>query len=300
MCLEHYKDHGEYTFGLDAEIKKKLDAKFDAQKASQAIAWLEALTGIRAPAIQGDVTPAIVQEYLKSGVVLCSAINIIKPNSVPNVNKAGAAFKERENVANYLAACTALGCRSTDSFMTQDLFDGGNLGVVVDNVHVLGALSRKVPSFRGPYIGVKLADENRRQFTEEQLKQPSVSRQTQGSYGYQDETYTPSIGRQIIKDNSGYKASEVASKQNMGSYGFQVEKGPSLDKIIKNPELLEANRGGAVAAAAAVAASSSSSSSSSSGVQAADPKKDKKFCGNCGKARDGSPKFCGDCGSKFD
>jgi hypothetical protein len=290
MCLEHYKDHGEYTFGLDAEIKKKLDAKFDAQKASQAIAWLEALTGIRAHAGGGEVSPTTVQDYLKTGVVLCQAINTIKPGSVPNVNKAGMAFKERENIANYLSACTALGCRSTDSFMTQDLYDGGNLGVVVDNIHVLGALSRKVTTFHGPYIGVKLADENRRQFTEEQLKQPSVSRQTQGSYGYQDETYTPSIGRQIIKDTSGYKASDVASKQNMGSYGVQVERGPTLDKIIKNPDMLEANRGGAVAAAAAVAA-----------AQSSDPKKDKKFCGGCGKARDTSAqKFCGECGAKFD
>jgi len=266
FCLDHYKEQEGYTYGLDAEIKKKLDAKFDPQKASQAQAWLEALTGVKAS--------GTLQEYLKNGIVLCKAINAIKPGTIAKVNTLASPFKERENIASYLTACKTLGCRETDQFMTQDLYENANMGVVVDNIHALGGLSRKVATFRGPYLGVKFAEENKRNITEEQLKANVPSRQTVGSYGYQDDSYNPSLGRNIIKDTSGYKATEGATKQTQGSYGYQVERSPGLDKIIKSPELLEANKTGAINASSGAAS----------------------FCSGCGAKSEGAAKFCPQCG----
>jgi len=265
MCLEHWKEQEGYNYGLDAEIKKKMDAKFDPQKAAQAQAWLETLTGNKA---HGSL-----QEFLKTGIILCQVLNVIKPNSIPKINSQATPFKERENIANYLQACKSLGMRDTDVFMTQDLYENANMGVVVDNIHALGAYSRKVGSFKGPFLGVKIADENKRNFTEEQLKANVPSRQTVGSYGYQDETVQPSIGRNIIKDVSGHKASSAPTKLSQGSYGIQVEKSQGLDKIIRNPEMLEANRGG-----------------NADNV---------KFCPGCGAAREGNAKFCSGCGNKY-
>jgi len=281
MCLDHHKE-SDYTYGLDAELKKKMEAKFDSGKAAQAQAWLEQLTNTRAH--------GTFQEYLKNGIVLCKAINAIKPGSVRAINTQSTPFKERENVANYLAACQQLGMRSTDVFMTQDLYENANMGAVVDNLHSLGSLSRKIAGFSGPFIGVKMADENRRNFPEEVLKKEVQSRQTVGSYGYQDETKNPTLARQIIKDVSGHKASEAVPKLAMGSYGIQQEnRGPALDKIIKNPELLEANRTGAIT-------SPSSSSSSSSAAAAAGGS---KFCSKCGTKREGTANFCSNCGSGY-
>lgn len=51
---------------MDADIKKKIAGKWDAGKAAQAQAWLEALTG--------QAFPAGFQESLKSGVILCKYV----------------------------------------------------------------------------------------------------------------------------------------------------------------------------------------------------------------------------------
>jgi len=225
-CLDHYKEQDDYSYGLDADLKKKMAAKFDPTKAAQAQAWIEALTRVRC---DGEF-----QEYLKSGVILCNAVNAIKAGSVRAINRPGMPFKERENIAAYLSACKTFGARDTDLFMTQDLYENANMNVVIDNIHALGSLSRKVAGFNGPFLGVKMADENKRNFSDEQLKSSAGTRQTQGSYG------------------------------------FQVEKSPGLDKIIKNVDALEANRGANVAK-----------------------------CGNCGAKRDAG-KFCASCGNKYD
>lgn len=42
---------------------------------------------------------------------------------------------------------------------------------VVDGIHAVGRASQKISSFKGPYIGAKLADKSERNFTDEQLRQ---------------------------------------------------------------------------------------------------------------------------------
>jgi len=228
FCLDHYKEQEGYSYGLDADIKKKLDSKFDSTKAAQAQAWLEELTGIPSNSIS-------LQEYLKSGIVLCLAANKIKPGTVKQINRQlNNPFKERENIAAYLQACKAFGCRDTDLFMTQDLYESANMGVVVDNLHSVGGLSRKIKGFNGPFLGVKYADENKRQFTDDQLK------------------------------------ASVPSKQTQGSYGYQVEKSTGLDKIIRNADTIDANRGASA-----------------------------KSCSACGTKKEGAAKFCPNCGAQF-
>jgi len=44
---------------------------------------------------------------------------------------------------------------------------GDNAGAVVDQLFSLGAASRDVADFQGPYLGVKFAKENVREFSEE-------------------------------------------------------------------------------------------------------------------------------------
>jgi len=254
---------------MDAEIQAKLDAKLDPNKMAQAQAWIEAVTGQR---FAGSF-----HESLKSGVLLCKLLNTIKPGSVKNINNMTMPFSQRENIANYLKGCSDLGMKEVDKFVTQDLFEGDNLVVVIDNIFALGAMSQKVPGFRGPYLGVKHADENARNFSADVLNQgkSTPSRQTVGSYGYQDESKNPSLGRQIIKDVSGHQASNVATKLSMGSYGIQDEnRGSGIDKIIRNPEEFAAQKGAA----------------------AANQNQGPGFCGNCGAKRVSSAKFCGGCG----
>jgi len=291
FCLDHYKEKEDYSYGLDAEIKQKLAAKFDANKAAQAVAWLESVTSVAA-------NGAGFQDYLKNGQVLCKAVNAIKPNSVRSINTMKAPFKERENIANYLSACKELGAKSTDLFMTQDLYEGSNLGVVVDNIFILSALALK-NGYTGPTIGVKLATENKREFSEEVMKQGQgmMSLQNVGSYGFMDESKNPSLGRQIIKDKSGYLASSEPTKITQGSYGYQVEKSSGVDKIIRNVSELDAQRGSAQTSS--TTSTSSSSSTSDNSGSSSSTTTEGKFCSGCGTARDGVAKFCSSCGAPF-
>lgn len=56
--------HGP-SYGLDAELKAKQDAKYDPNLEREVLDWIKALTGV-------SITPGDdVHEQLKSGVVLC-------------------------------------------------------------------------------------------------------------------------------------------------------------------------------------------------------------------------------------
>jgi len=281
--LDHYKETDGYSYGLDADIKAKMDAKYDVGKEKAAQQWLEKLTGLK--------KSGSFQEWLKNGVVLCNAINKIRSGSA-QMNAPGSAFKERENVANYLKGSKALGVKESDLFMTEDLYENKNMGVVVQNIHALGAVAKSI-GFRGPELSgsVTLAQENKREFSQETLAQGAAtpSRQTQGSHGYQDESAKVTLDRQIIKNVSGHVASSVPSKQTSGDLGYESKRDTGLDKIIKNTEQLDANRGSAMMKKAPVA-SSSSSGSASAGA---------KFCSGCGAGRDSGAKFCSGCGHAF-
>jgi len=244
------------------------DKYFYGLAAACAAAWLEALTGRE---IGNNL-----QEALKSGVILCEAINKIKPNTIPNINRMSSPFKERENIESYIKACKELGMKEVDLFVTVDLYEGQNMTQVVDQICSLGGVAQKLNS-KLPVFGIKYSDENPRSFSDDVLRQAKQvpSRQTQGSYGYQDESKNPIIARQIIKNVSGIQASEEPTMISKGGIDMSGHSTSGIDKIIKNPELFQAQKGGG-------------SSSGSS-----------KFCNSCGTERQPNAKFCGNCGNSF-
>jgi len=286
QCLKHYKENENYSYGLDADIKNKMEAKYDTELEAKARAWLESITGGK--------QKGSFQEWLKDGRVLCAAINKLKPGTI-TVNGQSSAFKERENVANYLAACKNYGVKETDLFMTEDLYENKNMGQVVQNISALASVAQTkgVKAGKNVGLGVQMSQENRREFSAETLAAGNSipSRQTQGSHGYQDESAKVTIDRQIIKNVSGHTASSVPSKQTQGDLGYETKQGTGLDKIIKNTSELEANKGGnqrgSVKPSGGTTTSSSSSSSSSSTAS---------FCSNCGTKATGG-KFCSNCGT---
>ncbi|MES1915731.1 MAG: hypothetical protein MHM6MM_007636 [Cercozoa sp. M6MM] len=217
----------KYSYGLDAELERKKAAKYDVGREQQAAQWI------------ADITGEPVEDFhasLKSGVLLCKLINTIKAGSVRKISTSRMAFMQRENIVAYLNACKALGMRDTDCFVTQDLFEGDNLGLVVDQLFSLSALARaKVASFNGPYLGdVRLAQENKRTFSEEQKRVYVPSRQTMGSYGYQSDSSMSSLtGLQDRSTVVGRSVHQGGTRQTQGSYGYQdTTQQPSLDRQI--------------------------------------------------------------------
>lgn len=154
-------------YGFTAEVKGKLNSKYNLNREKEALNWIEAVLGER---LFGGVQGAdAVHEKLKDGVILCKLINKIKPGSVKNINQSKMAFKMMENIGNFLDACMKLGMQKLDLFQTVDLYESQNMTQVIDGIHALG---RKAPSigFKGAALGPKEASANPRAFTEEQKR----------------------------------------------------------------------------------------------------------------------------------
>lgn len=221
--MNKHKD--DYVFGLDKDIQNKIAAKFDPEKQAQAQAWIEALTG--------EAFPGSFHDALKDGQRLCKALNAIKAGSVPKITNSNMPFKQRENIVGYLDGCKKLGMKEVDLFVTQDLFEGDNMVAVVDQIFALGALSRNVPGFSGPYLGVKFSDENKREFTKEQIVagKMAVPLQNAGSVQVEKEKGTDNIVKYGKVGQELGKASSEVSQQNSGSIAVEKDKG--TDHIVK-------------------------------------------------------------------
>ncbi len=125
------KSHSVYTtsegkdgaYGDLAERMQKLDAKYNPALEAELRRWIESTTG--------ESIGSNFQEGLKSGVILCNLANKLKPKSVPSVNSSSLAFKQMENINNFLQACRNFGVRSDDLFQTVALFEGSNMTQVL-------------------------------------------------------------------------------------------------------------------------------------------------------------------------
>ena len=70
--------------------------------------------------------------------LLCRLVNAIEPNIVPKINTKAFGFGYVDNIGNYLKACEKLGLHKSDLFDPPDLYEGKNINLVVNNIHVLG------------------------------------------------------------------------------------------------------------------------------------------------------------------
>ncbi|ELU05580.1 hypothetical protein CAPTEDRAFT_172250 [Capitella teleta] len=157
-------------YGLTAEVKGKMAAKYEIEKEQEARVWMEALVGepLDANASPSEpLGPDAFYAALKNGTYLCKVAERVTGKKV-KFNNMNMAFKQMENISNFLSACEAYGIAKTDLFQTVDLYENQNLWQVVCTIHALG---RKAQSkgFDGPVLGPKESQANRREFTQEQL-----------------------------------------------------------------------------------------------------------------------------------
>merc|ERR1712117_546093 len=62
------------------------------------------------------------------------------------------------------------GVGDEEIFQTPDLFEARNIPQVTLCLYALGRTTQKHPEYTGPQIGPKMSTENKRNFTEEQIK----------------------------------------------------------------------------------------------------------------------------------
>jgi hypothetical protein len=115
---------------IKESVQKRLEQKADKGREQKVREWLERTVG-------QTFSEESLQEALKNGVRICTALNHVFPGSITKINKAGITFSERENVGNYVEACKKLGFNKSNLFETADLYDGANMPKVVENLHEL-------------------------------------------------------------------------------------------------------------------------------------------------------------------
>lgn len=108
------------------------------------------------------------EKVLKNGVILCELINVLQPGSVKRIATKGSNFQLMENIAAYQKAVKKYGVPQEEIFQTADLFEARNVKQVALSLFCLGRTANN-KGFDGPVLGPKMADANKREFTEEQL-----------------------------------------------------------------------------------------------------------------------------------
>merc|ERR1712168_1110571 len=158
--------HGP-SYGLSRECAMKSQAKFSPERAKECVDWIEEVIGSK---LEMEVKDQVdFGTVLKDGSVLCQLINAISPGSVKKINTMKAPFKQRENIEMFLKGCEAYGVKAQDLFQVNDLYENKNLYMIVDNLFLLGGHAQK-NAFTGPQLGVKVANENKREFDDSVLK----------------------------------------------------------------------------------------------------------------------------------
>ncbi|KAM9384959.1 transgelin-like [Pholidichthys leucotaenia] len=161
-------------YGLSREVQSKIDKKYDPDLEEKLVEWIVAqCDGVDRP---DKLDKMAFQSWLKDGCVLSELINSLHgPNKpIKTIKRSGMAFKQMEQISLFLKAAENYGVTKTDMFQTVDLYESKDLAAVQRTLMALGSLA--VTKGDGNYKGdpawfPKKSQENRREFTEDQLKE---------------------------------------------------------------------------------------------------------------------------------
>nr|XP_046266656.1 transgelin-like [Scatophagus argus] len=162
------------AYGLTREVQNKIDKKYDPELEERLVEWIIAQCGSGVGRPEPGKTG--IQNWLKDGCVLCELINSLYGSKKPikTIKHSDMAFKQMEQISMFLKAAENYGVIKTDIFQTVDLFESKDLAAVQRTLMALGSLA--VTKDDGCYKGDpnwfhRKAQENRRDFTDEQLSE---------------------------------------------------------------------------------------------------------------------------------
>ncbi|XP_059930103.1 transgelin [Gadus macrocephalus] len=161
------------SYGMSRQVADKIASKYDPELEQILVEWLsrQCGSGVGKP----EAGKIGFQAWLKDGCVLSELINSLVTGDKP-IKKIGSspmAFKQMEQISQFLTAAEKYGVIKTDMFQTVDLWEGKDLAAVQRTLSALGSLA--VTKDEGTYQGdaswfFKKAQENRRDFSDDQMK----------------------------------------------------------------------------------------------------------------------------------
>ncbi|XP_054721444.1 muscle-specific protein 20-like isoform X2 [Uloborus diversus] len=149
--------------GISVQVQGKLAGKRDPQLEAELLQWIEQIMGQKLP-------PGPFDEVLRDGTILCNLMNKLMPGCIQKINTSGGQFKMMENINRFQEAAKKWGVPEIDVFQTVDLWERRNISQVAQCLMALGRACYTHPEYTGPCLGPKPSEENKRQFTEEQLR----------------------------------------------------------------------------------------------------------------------------------
>lgn len=153
--------NSQRTLNDDENLKKALKYNPDFALACQN--WIEGVLGEK---MAQNLT---LEEWLKDGVILCQAMNKIKPNSVneKQIYKGTIQYRQIENVTIYIKSVKEFGVIAENMFDISDLFEGKNFNMVLIHINSLAHLCQE----NNPGLFPKIADTSQaKNLLAEQLK----------------------------------------------------------------------------------------------------------------------------------
>jgi hypothetical protein len=177
--------------GINADQAKKQDAAYDQAAEDHARQWIEAIT-------EEPVGGSDFFDGLRDGSHLCRLLNRLEPGLVSQKYESPVTqtFKQLETIGKFLDGCRQYGLSEKDVFVTLDLHEACNKNMVVATIFALGRTAQK-KGYEGPKLGPKEAEGQKREWSEEELRQ----------------------GTSIVSLQMG--TNKVASQQGMTPYGKQ-------------------------------------------------------------------------------
>ncbi|NXR61040.1 TAGL2 protein, partial [Rhadina sibilatrix] len=144
------------SYGLSREVQQKIDRQYDPELEQVLVRWILEQCGrdggaaVAQPAAGRDG----FQQWLKDGTVLCRLINSLHPRGqapVAKIQASAMAFKQMEQISQFLQAAERYGIAATDIFQTVDLWEGKNMACVQRTLMNLGSLA--VAKGDGLFVG---------------------------------------------------------------------------------------------------------------------------------------------------
>ncbi|XP_041656641.1 transgelin-like [Cheilinus undulatus] len=162
------------SYGLSREVQNKIDKKYDPELEERLVEWI--MIQCDSKVCRPEPGKCGFQNWLKDGCVLSEFINSLYASNKPfkSIRSSAMAFKQMEQISLFLQAAEKYGVTKTDMFQTVDLYEGKDLAAVQRTLMALGnlAVTKNDGTYKGdPDWFHKKAQENRREFTEEQLSE---------------------------------------------------------------------------------------------------------------------------------